>query len=57
MGVLITSYQKFKGLEADVGIILTEFNSEATKKDKIEDYIDCSRAKHKLYVIEINELM
>ena len=57
LGVLITSYQKFKGLEADVGIILTEFNSEATKKDKIEDYIACSRAKHKLYVIEINELM
>ena len=33
LGVLIISYQNFKGLEADVGIILTEFNSEATKED------------------------
>ena len=51
MGVLIISYQKFKGLEADVGIILTEFKSEATKEDEIENYVACTKAKHKLYVI------
>ena len=52
-GVLIASLHQFKGLEADAVILLTPPLPETESKYHIENYVACSRAKHVLHVVHV----
>ncbi len=52
-GVLIESYARFKGLEADAVIILTSPLEDSDGRDRRLNYVACSRAKHVLKIIEV----
>ena len=55
-GVLIASLHRFKGLETDAAIILTRPLPDSESKLHVENYVACSRAKHILYVVEVDQL-
>ena len=55
-GVLIASLHRFKGLETDAAIILTKPLPDSQSKLHVENYVACSRAKHILYVVEVDQL-
>ncbi len=52
-GVLIESYARFKGLEADAVIILTAPIGDTNGRDRRLNYVACSRAKHILKIVEV----
>ncbi len=52
-GVLIETYPRFKGLEADVVIILTAPLDGADDRLRRFNYVACSRAKHILHIVEV----
>ena len=52
--VLIASWSRFKGLEADA-IVIIETPSSDDAKDKANRYVARSRAKHLLTVIQVDE--
>lgn len=52
-GILIESFARFKGLEADAVIILTSPVASAKGRDLTLNYVACSRAKHILTIVEI----
>jgi hypothetical protein len=54
-GVLITSWSKFKGLEADAIVIIDSPKTQQADGLTAHRYVDRSRAKHLLMVIEISD--
>ena len=52
-GVLIESYARFKGLEADAVIILTAPIGDENDRERRLNYVACSRAKHLLKIVEV----
>ena len=54
-GVLIASWHRFKGLEADA-IVIIETPGRDEDKERVNRYVARSRAKHLLSVIEVKEL-
>ena len=52
--VLVASLHQFKGLEADVVILLTPKLPKTMGFHHIEYYVGCSRAKHMLHVIYVD---
>ena len=53
-GVLLSSWGRFKGLEADAVIIL-DTHSASSRVDDTDRYVACSRAKHFLVIIEVHD--
>ena len=53
-GVLISTWGRFKGLEADAVVIL-EPQSSAIEIDDSSRYVARSRAKHLLLIIEVHD--
>lgn len=53
--VLVASLHQFKGLEADAVILLSPSLSETGRDYQIENYVGCSRAKHVLHIIHVEE--
>ena len=53
-GVLIASWHRFKGLEADA-IVIIETPAQDDVKERVNRYVARSRAKHLLTVIEVDE--
>ncbi len=53
--VLVASLHQFKGLEADAVILLSPSLSESGRDYQIENYVGCSRAKHVLHIIHVEE--
>ena len=49
--VLVTSPDKFKGMEADAVVILEETDGKAGDDDLSRNYVACSRAKHLLTIV------
>ena len=54
-GVLIAPWRRFKGLEADVIVIVQEIAKSEDINERANRYVACSRAKHLLTVIEVSE--
>ena len=54
-GVLIASWHRFKGLEADA-IVIIETPGRDEDRERVNRYVARSRAKHLLTVIEVEEL-
>ncbi|MDE0105027.1 MAG: NERD domain-containing protein [Bryobacterales bacterium] len=55
-GVLITSWKRFKGLEADAVVILEQPSQDGnSSRANVHRYVARSRAKHLLTVIEVHE--
>ncbi len=52
-GVLIESYARFKGLEADAVIVLTAPVDKENDRLRTLHYVACSRAKHILKIVEV----
>lgn len=54
-GVLLQSWRRFKGLEADA-IIIAGMNMELSEKaiSPADQYVACSRAKHLLTIVTVN---
>ncbi len=53
--ILTASLHQFKGLEADAVILLTPISPKSGRGNDIENYVACSRAKHVLHIIQVNE--
>ncbi|MDE0308761.1 MAG: NERD domain-containing protein [Acidiferrobacterales bacterium] len=53
--ILIASLHQFKGLEADAVVLLTASLSKISDDHNTDDYVGCSRAKHILHVVHVNE--
>ena len=53
-GVLIASWYRFKGLEADA-VVIIETAATDEGKERVNRYVARSRAKHLLTVIEVDE--
>ena len=53
-GVLIASWHRFKGLEADA-IVIIETATRDEVRERVNRYVARSRAKHLLSVIEVEE--
>jgi DNA helicase IV len=55
-GVLKQTHRRFKGLEASI-VILADYPAIGTQQwwTKNDAYVACSRAKHKLVLLEINK--
>ena len=51
-GVLLTSWGKFKGMEADA-VVIVETASPDDEKERVKRYVARSRAKHLLSVIQV----
>ena len=51
-GVLITSWARFKGLEADA-IVILEMPAPDSDQERANRYVARSRAKHLLTVIQV----
>lgn len=54
-GILIASLHQFKGLEADAVILLTPPLPKTDSKYHIENYVACSRAKHVLHIVHVEQ--
>ncbi len=54
-GILIESYARFKGLEADAVVILTAPLENSDDRIRRLNYVACSRAKHILKIVEVVE--
>ena len=55
-GILVHNLHMFKGLEADAVIVLNAPLDPDSNLSTSENYVACSRAKHILYVIEVDDL-
>ena len=53
-GVLIASWHRFKGLEADA-IVIIETPARDDVRERVNRYVARSRAKHLLTVVEVEE--
>ena len=53
-GVLIASWYRFKGLEADA-VVIIETPGKDEGRERVNRYVARSRAKHLLTVIEVEE--
>ena len=53
-GVLIASWHRFKGLEADA-IVIIDTSGRDEGRERVNRYVARSRAKHLLSVIEVGE--
>lgn len=53
--ILTASLHQFKGLEADAVILLTPTSPQSGRGNDTENYVACSRAKHVLHVIYVDE--
>ncbi len=53
-GVLISSWRRFKGLQADA-VVIIETPTYGGKRSDTDRYVARSRAKHRLTVIEAQE--
>ncbi len=53
-GVLMDSWSRFKGLEADV-VVIIEMPAKNGSRTNADRYVAHSRAKHMLTVIEVQE--
>jgi hypothetical protein len=54
-GVLIASWARFKGLEADAIVIIEMFTEPNSDQDRANRYVSRSRAKHLLKVIQVEK--
>ncbi len=55
-GILIHKMHSFKGLESDAIVVLSAPMKNTDARQRAENYVACSRAKHFLHVIEVDEL-
>ena len=52
-GILIETFARFKGLEADAVVLLTETVDSTEKRDRALNYVASSRAKHILEIVQV----